>query len=348
MLPWIRVPIEKSNSDQFGEPGRRIQAEPDPVARDQRMVQVDRHPAVHRGPGPLARVVALHDQVEGPQVLGEVADVRVPPRQVLADRPHLGQVRRDVERHRRQVVEFVHLAGLGQRRALHEHRRAADDVDLVVGEAELAQVVAGELTAHPDRRRAFQHGPDEALHGRTEGLAALAAFALDRGLGADAHHGDRDLQLLDQVRQAVEGIRVVHPERVGQRDDHVVVLGVDRVRRLADHAGRLHRGALRGQDPDAPPGRRPDCPTLLPKTLLASAFLGETTLNGDLWARTSSRLTDVLPLLVACGDPRSQVVLGRPPPVGVGRDLVAGADVLDLGCRARRRTRRTGSRRRSA
>ena len=88
-------------------------------------------------------------------------------------------------------------------------------------------------------------------------------------------------------------------------------------------------------------------PTLLPNRFLARTFLADATWNGDLWARTNNRLTSgILSCLRSVSGRLGRVPgraartwgrrssVGGAPPAGVGRHLLAGADVLDLavGC----------------
>ena len=70
---------------------------------------------------------------------------------VQGNRAHLRHVRRHVQGDRGVSSERLDLLLDVEIRPVHEHRRTADHLDVLIAEAERLQVVASLLTAHPDR-----------------------------------------------------------------------------------------------------------------------------------------------------------------------------------------------------
>ena len=247
MLPWIRVPKEKSYSRQMIEPGRRVEEEADPVLADQRMLETDREPVLGHPLVP-AGIAAVEHQRQGLPVLGHVAQVRVARGVVERDRAHLAHVGRDVQGDGGIGGQRVDLAADLQVRPVHEHRRAADHPHVLVAEAEALQVVPGELAADSDRRRAVQHRRHEPLGHRVDAGRSFV-FALQVGLGADADDGDRNREAVDHRGQRFQGVDVARTECVGQRDHDVVVVGVDPGRRCGGDTRGLQVVLGSGQQP---------------------------------------------------------------------------------------------------
>ena len=136
---------------QVIEPGLRVQEEPDAVRSNERMVKGDRRPLGGHGIHPLALgVAAVKHQLESLDVLGHVHQTREVLRGVQGNRSHLRHVRRHVQRDRGIGGERLHLLFHVQVRPVHEHRRAADHLDVLIAEAKGIQVIPRPLTPDSD------------------------------------------------------------------------------------------------------------------------------------------------------------------------------------------------------
>ena len=155
MLPWMRVPNVKST-----------------VAHVDRSRATDR-----RRSGPCRRRNSGCERWIGMALVELRRLVVLAPQQQVRARRGPGRctqvrVALEVRRHERSAMRLTYgrdvhrdpgVAAQGRRAlrdrqlvAVQEHRRAADDLD--VAEAELVEVVLGELAADADRRAAVQHG----------------------------------------------------------------------------------------------------------------------------------------------------------------------------------------------
>src|SRR5690606_7163861 len=125
----------------------------------------------------------------------------------LRDLLHLAYVGRDVDRELAVLLDARSSLLDAQRVTVTEQRGAADDVDVLVAEAEAGEVLARDLTAHADRRRPFEGGPHEALDGLGELGRICREWVVEAARTScdpDADDDRGDAQLLDDLGEAAQ------------------------------------------------------------------------------------------------------------------------------------------------
>ena len=265
----VRVP-------EVVDPRPRVQVEPHPPLGEQGVRHVDRNHALH---GCGFRRLAPDQRFESREVLRHVGEVRVSLDVGHDDRAHRLHVGRDVERDPSVTIEGCDALLDPQVLSPHEHGRAADDLD--VAEPETLEVVLGQLAPDADRRGPVEHGARKRPHRLLDRLEAPGVI-VERSLCADAEDHDRDPEPLDDLRQSDQQRLVAQTERVRQRDDVGVVVGVD--------PGNVPGadGEAIGQDLD--PGSRQDLVGRLHEHEVAAVGGDQVGLEGRLGRRDLERV----------------------------------------------------------